>query len=348
MGGMEGEEYPQVAPRAMHGPHGHAEVETPFLGGRRRLSKQNERTAFSIDVRKGLRMTSRSSTQPGIDHPKDGLEAASYTDGYVEAGGLKLHYADFGTAGRPAMLCIHGGAANTHWFDYVAPGFRADYHVRALDLRGHGDSEWINPPDYSYERYAADIDEAVRKLDMRDFVLIGHSMGGMVSLVYAATYPERVKRLVVVDTTMHLSPDRIAAMRGAGNRDSSYATQEDLVKRYRLRPGNSLAPLAVQAHIARHSSRQFPDGSWRYKFDRNVYATREAQDGLPLWERIRIPSLLVKGGNSQRITSEIIAEVQQRAPQVEVVEVPDADHHITLDNPQGFVKEVQEFLAKHP
>ena len=294
-------------------------------------------------------MTPSTSADAGIAHPKDGLAPAPYTNGFVEAGGIKLHFVDFGTAGRPAMLCIHGGAANTHWFDYVAPDFRADHHVRALDLRGHGDSEWTDPPDYSYERYAADIEEAVDKLDMRDFVLIGHSMGGMVSLVYTATYPERVKRLIVVDTSMHLSPERITAMRGAGNREgSTFATQEDLVKKYRLRPGNSQAPLERQAHIARASSRQFPDGAWRYKFDRNVYATREARDGLPLWEKVRVPSLLVKGGLSQRLTPEIIAGVQKRAPQVELAEVPNADHHITIDNPKGFVKVVREFLAKHP
>jgi pimeloyl-ACP methyl ester carboxylesterase len=294
-------------------------------------------------------MTPRSNADAGIGHPKDELAAAPYTDGYVETDGLQLHFQDYGTSGLPPMLCIHGGAANGHWFDFVAPGLRADYHVRALDLRGHGDSEWIDPPAYSYERYAADIAEAVEKLDLRDFVLIGHSMGGMVSLVHAATYPGRVKRLVIVDTTMHLSPERIAAMRDAGNREgSSFATQEQLVARYRLRPGNSMAPLAVQQHIARSSSRQFSDGTWRYKFDRNVYATREAQDGLAYWEKIRIPSLLVKGGNSQRITPEIVADVQKRAPQVELAEVPNADHHVTLDNPTGFVQVVKEFLAKHP
>ncbi len=290
-------------------------------------------------------MTPRSNTDAGIGHPKDELEAAPCTDGYVEADGLKLHYLDYGTAGLPPMLCVHGGAANGHWFDFVAPGFRADYHVRALDLRGHGESEWIDPPDYSYDRYAADIAEAVEKLDLRDFVLIGHSMGGMVSLVYTATYPGRVKRLVIVDTTMHLSPDRIAAMRDAGNREgSSFATQEQLVARYRLRPGNSVAAPEVQRHIARNSSRRFPDGTWRYKFDRNVYATREARDGLTYWDQVRIPSLLVKGGNSPRITPEIVAEVQKRAPQVELAEVPNADHHITLDNPTGFVRAVKGFL----
>ena len=277
-------------------------------------------------------------------------QAARYTDRFVEAGGLKLHYQDFGkgheTGGRPVMLCLHGGAANGHWFDFVAAGFTPDFHVLALDQRGHGDSVWANPPAYSYYDYASDLDKAVAKLDLRDFVLVGHSMGGMVSLVYAATYPGRMKKLVIVDTSVRLSEERLAAMRDVGNRGgSSYATREDLVARYKLRPGNSHAPAEVVRHIAGFSARQFPDGSWRHKFDRRVYATRESLDGMPFWDRIRVPALLVKGGRSARITPEILAEVRTRAPQVELAEVSGADHHVTLDNPVGFVKAVQPFLA---
>src|SRR5689334_2836127 len=123
---------------------------------------------------------------------------ATSTSHFVEAGPLKLHYLDYGSAGQTPMLCVHGGAAHAHWFDFVAADFAAEHHVRALDLRGHGDSDWIDPPSYSYHDYAADIAKVVDKLDLRDFVLIGHSMGGLVSLIYAASFPGRVSRLIIV------------------------------------------------------------------------------------------------------------------------------------------------------
>jgi pimeloyl-ACP methyl ester carboxylesterase len=275
-----------------------------------------------------------------------GTQPAPYEDRYVEAGGLKLHYQDFGTAGKPVLVCVHGGAAHGHWFDFVASGFTPDHHVIALDQRGHGDSAWAEPPSYAYEDYAADLDKVAAKLDLRDFSLIGHSMGGMVALVYAATYPGRMKKLVIVDTSINLSEERLSAMRSVGERGgSSYATRDDLVARYKLRPGNSLAPQEVVRHIGGHSARQFPDG-WRHKFDRRVYAMRERMDGMPCWDNIKVPSLLVRGGRSQRITPEIYAAVKARAPQVELVTVADADHHVTLDNPQGFVEAVRPFLAK--
>jgi pimeloyl-ACP methyl ester carboxylesterase len=219
--------------------------------------------------------------------------------------------------------------------------------VLALDQRGHGDSAWSDPPAYSYHDYAADLDKVAAKLDLRDFALIGHSMGGMVALVYAATYPGRMKKLVIVDTSLNLSEERLSAMRDVGSRGgSSYATREDLIARYKLRPGNSLAPLDVQHYIGGQSARQFPDGSWRHKFDRGVYALREKMDGVPLWDRVKVPALLVRADRSQRITPEIYDAVKARAPQVELATVADSDHHVTLDNPTGFVEAVRPFLSK--
>ena len=245
------------------------------------------------------------------------------------------------------MVCLHGGAAHGHWFDYVAGGLSPDHHVIALDQRGHGDSGWVNPPAYSYHDYAADLDKVATKLDLRDFTLIGHSMGGMVAIVYAATYPGRMKRLIVVDTSINLSEERLSAMREVGNRGgSSYETQEALIARYKLRPGNSLAPLEIQHYIGGHSARQFPDGAWRHKFDRGVYAMRETRDGMPCWDKIKVPALLVRGDRSPRISPEIYAAVKARAPQVELAAVPDSDHHVTLDNPTGFVQAVRPFLDK--
>jgi pimeloyl-ACP methyl ester carboxylesterase len=293
-------------------------------------------------------MSSSANPGAGAAPVAKNLQPASYASRYVEAAGLKLHYLDYGTPGRPPMLCVHGGAAHAHWFDFVAPSLSADYHVRALDLRGHGDSQAAEPPSYRYQDYASDLAAAIEKLDLRDFVLVGHSMGGMVSLVYAAGYPGRVSRLIVADSTMHMGEDRVATLRDVGTRQGSvYATQEELVARYRLRPSGTLATPETVRYVAAHSSRQSADGTWRHKLDRNVYARRENIDGMPYWDKIRIPALIVKGDHSPRISPEIFAEVKARCPQVELAEVPQSDHHVTLDNPPGFVDAVRPFLSRH-
>lgn len=289
-----------------------------------------------------------AGSQPDASVRQDGgVQPAPSTHRFVQAGAVKLHYLDYGTENLPPMLCVHGSAANAHWFDFVAAQLSKEYHVIGLDLRGHGDSEPVEPPSYTYAAYASDIDQAVKALGLRDFVLVGHSMGGTVCLVYAATYPGRVKQFVVVDSTVNLSAERIGKMRSIGSGPGkSYASKEELVSRYKLRPGESLAKPEVVRHIASHSCEQAEDGTWRHKFDRAVYATREVFDGRPLWSEIKIPTLLVRGDRSGRITQEVYEDVKARCPQVELADVTHTDHHVTLDNPTGFLAAVEPFLAK--
>jgi pimeloyl-ACP methyl ester carboxylesterase len=290
---------------------------------------------------------SENNPSRGVERPEGGFQPAPYTSKFVEAGGLRLHYLDYGTAGRPAILCVHGGAAHAHWFDFFAPGFVTDFHVRALDLRGHGDSEWMNPPAYTYERYASDLAEVVEELDLRGFVLVGHSMGGLVSLLYVATHPGRTRALIIVDSTLRMTDDRASMLRDVGSRPGSiYATHDDFLRRYRLRPAGTTAAPEIIRHLAERGGRQLPDGSWTHKFDRNVYAQRNSFDGTPYWSQITIPTLLVKGGRSNRISQELFAEAQARCPSLELTEVPHSDHHVFLDNPPGFARVVKAFLAQ--
>ena len=274
------------------------------------------------------------------------LHAAEGTSHFAHVNGIRLHYLDYGVAGRRPMLCVHGAAAHAHWFDFVAPGLAEDHHVRSLDLRGHGDSDWAGQETYSFQTYASDLDALVRALDLRDFVLVGHSMGGMVSLLYAATYPGRVAQLVVVDSMMLMPMERIRQMREFGARPaSSYATREELMARYRLNPPEThIAAPEVIERMAFFSGRQGPDGRWQHKADRRVYANSQQLAGIPLWERIEIPALVIKGERSTRFGPQKMAEIRARAPQVQWAEVPASNHHVMLDNPQGFVDAVQRFL----
>jgi pimeloyl-ACP methyl ester carboxylesterase len=235
------------------------------------------------------------------------LTPAPYTDRYVEVAGLKLHLLDYGTAGKPQMLCMHGSAAHAHWFDFVAPGLTNDYHVLAPDQRGHGDSEWDRSmePEYNYDRYAADIHELTEKLDLRDFILIGHSMGGLVSTVYASTYPGRAKALIMIDSSLNMPSDRIATMNAVGSREgSSYASRSEFVASYKIRPSGSSATPDMVRHLAQHSGRAFDDGRWRNKVDRNVYARRVGKNLIPHWANIKIPALLMRGDRSSRVSPE--------------------------------------------
>ncbi len=157
-----------------------------------------------------------------------------------------------------------------------------------------------------------------------------------------------MRALVVVDSTLRMSEERAAVLREVGARPGSrYSTDEELVNRYRLRPGTSTAPSQIVRYLAQLGCRKLPDGSWTYKFDRNVYGQRTGLDGIPYLRNIAVPVLLVKGDRSNRITPEILAEVRAVCLHLEFAEVSNSDHHIFLDNPPGFERVVKEFLAKH-
>jgi len=275
-----------------------------------------------------------------------GITPATGASHFVAANGVRLHYLDYGTAGQRPMLCVHGGAAHAHWFDYVAPGFTPDHRVLSLDQRGHGDSTRGDPEAYSWKTFADDLNAFVEALDLKDFVLVGHSMGGMVSLVYAAAHPGRMARLVIIDTIQLMPMDRVLRMNEFGRKPArDYATQDELVARYRLEPAESqMAAPEVIERMAMHSGRQTPEGRWQHKADRAVYANFRQIAGVPLWEKVKVPALVIRGERSKRFTPEQFAEVRARAPQVQLTEVPASDHHITLDNPQGCIKAIREFL----
>src|SRR5262245_1237385 len=264
---------------------------------------------------------SRTSIDEGVKRPQGGFQPAPSASHFVDVDGSRLHYLDYGTAGRPSILCVHGGAAHGHWFDFFAPGFSTDFHVRALDFRGHGDSPWMNPPDYTYEAHAADLKGVAEQLDLRDFVLIGHSMGGLISLVYSATYPGRIRALIIVDSSIRMPEERVAMLRSVGNRPGSrYGSHEEFLARYRLRPEGTTAAPEIIRHLAERGGRQLPDGTWTHKFDRNVYAQRNNFDGIPHCRKITIPTLVVKGGRSPRVTPQLIAEAKVQCPTLELAE----------------------------
>ena len=286
----------------------------------------------------------------GQQSPGDIPQPAPARSCFVDIDGVRLHYLDYGVAQhggatRPTLLCVHGSAANAHWFDYVASGLRADYRLLSLDQRGHGDSTWAADADYSYARYALDLAAVIEHIGADDLVLVGHSMGGMVSLACAATAPPRVAKLVIVDSTMKLTAERVLAMRGIGERAGrSYDSQQAYVDNYRLRPAGARDVPSIIRHLAASGCREFDDGQWRNKFDRMVYASRVGIEGMPFWDKIKIPSLYIKGGLSDRLNDAIAAQIRARCAQIEFAEVPLANHHVTLDNPAGFNVALRQFL----
>src|SRR6266567_3256268 len=118
---------------------------------------------------------------------------------HVVARGFRLHYLDWGTAGKMPVVFLHGGGLTAHTWDVVCLALSDDYHCYALDQRGHGDSEWSPESDYSFDAHLRDLEAVVDHLRLTRLVLVGHSLGAFIAIRYASRHSERLAGLVVVD-----------------------------------------------------------------------------------------------------------------------------------------------------
>lgn len=120
-------------------------------------------------------------------------------DKTITVDGLQLHYLDWGTAGKPPMVLLHGLRGHAHSWDTFSATMCADYHVLAVDQRGRGDTDWAKDGVYTTEAYVADVLGFSEVLRLDPFILVGHSMGGRNGIAFSARYPEKVHTLILGD-----------------------------------------------------------------------------------------------------------------------------------------------------
>ena len=200
---------------------------------------------------------------------------------FYESQGLRLHYVDWGNEAAPPLVLVHGGLDHCRNWDAIARELQPHFHVVAPDLRGHGDSEWARGSSYSLADHVYDLSRLIRAAGLQDPALVGHSMGGMVSLAYAGTYPAQVSRLGILDgiflagsrrTPIHEQMSRwIDQLDRIGEREAStFRTIEEASQRLSTR--NKRLTSAQALHLARHGLRQHADGLYRWKFDHHLRA----------------------------------------------------------------------------
>ena len=260
--------------------------------------------------------------------------------------GLALHALEWGEPGRPALCFLHGGSAHAHWFDAVVPTFVDRYHVLSLDQRGHGASDWALAPAYATEDFAGDLLGVLDAMGWATITLIGHSMGGHNAMAFSAWHPERVERLVVVDSRPSIPADRLQNMHRRGDRGPMrHETLESALRSFRLLPRETAADPRLLEHLARQGIVQ-RDGRFVYRFDPACNGQRRPIDGWALLDRIAAPTLLVRGEHSPILPRDMAADMLARLPRARLVEIPGAYHHLVLDAPGAFATALDTFLRE--
>jgi pimeloyl-ACP methyl ester carboxylesterase len=276
---------------------------------------------------------------------------------------LRLHYVDWGNAGAPPMLLIHGGRDHCRNWDWVAEALRDDYHIIAPDLRGHGDSQWMIGGSYDSLDYVYDIAQLLHQTRLKPVTIIAHSMGGSIALLYAGIYPEHVCRLISIEG-MGPSPQMLerrhqngvqqrlqgwvdSLRRSAGRTPRRYASLEDALKR--MRDENPHLSEAQARHLTIHGSNQNEDGTYSWKFDNYIRASSPVylppDDVEALHANIACPTLLIVGAESWASDPESDGRAR-RFRDVRVVRVPRAGHWVHHDQLDVFLGEVRRFLAE--
>ncbi len=273
------------------------------------------------------------------------MAPAVFTSCHVEIGGLRFHYTDWGGDGPPLVM-LHGLSGHARTWDYTAAPLSGAYRVLALDQRGHGDTDWA--PKYGFAPMAQDLLGFLDALDLREVTLMGLSMGGIVSFVFAAADPERVRRLVVLD----IGPEIAAA--GATNVASVLAAKDTFSSEdeafAQARASNPRPTDDRLRHRVSHNLLMLPDGTLTFKYDEALRDPRNLFDltveqRWEAWRAVRCSVLLVRGDDSDVLATETAQRMLADNPNASMASVPDCGHSITLDNPDGMLEVVSPWLT---
>jgi pimeloyl-ACP methyl ester carboxylesterase len=250
--------------------------------------------------------------------------------------------------GSPDIVFLHGGAQNAHTWDTVA--LALDRPMVCLDLPGHGHSGWWDAHDYSPTSMAPEVAVAIRQLAPAAAMVVGMSLGGLTALCLAASYPELVPRLVVIDVTPgtdHAKAEPIVAFVSG---PETFATFEEILART-----IEFNPTRSESSLRRgvlHNARPQPDGTWVWRYDRVRSWRMDAEDAATpdfsgLWsavDAVKAPLLFVRGGVSGVVGDEDVAELVRRQPSCRVIVVEGAGHSIQGDRPVELAGLLSEFL----
>ena len=267
-------------------------------------------------------------------------------DGYFQSGNLRIHYLDWGNESATPFVLIHHNQSNAHTWDFFAQRIRDRYRVLAMDMRGHGDSDWAGEGNYTTEHHASDVIALIRHLGLSKVILLGGSTGGRVALVTASTIGDQAAALIMEDVGA-VRPPSIAqgfADRVVGG-DPEFDTVNDCARVYQAQ--HRRTPFPVFQHLARYGTKPLPNGKFGLKRDIRIQKDFIA---LELWryvEALKAPLLLMSGSLSEVVGEDQKMRFREIRPDTEIVVVEDAGHLIVHDQPEAFDANVLGFLSRH-
>jgi pimeloyl-ACP methyl ester carboxylesterase len=265
-------------------------------------------------------------------------------DRFVNVHGLRLHYLDWGSDGKQPLILLHGIGRVAHTFDHLAGHFAPNYHVLAVDMRGHGDSGWDASGAYLVEDYVKDIEGLAEQLQLKNVVIWGNSTGGRVAQVFAGMHPELVAAVISED----VGPERPREIADSGTRRlqqedaRGWASEDELLAE--LKTGNARTPEDILRAYVTYGSKRRADGRVIWKRDPKI-----ANGFVPteLWKYVReikAPIIYILGGRSTIVPTATQQELKKTLPQAQIETLPGLGHYPSEENMKDFLAIVDKFL----
>ena len=250
---------------------------------------------------------------------------------------LRLSFVDFEGDEKPILLCLHGHFGNARTFSKVAEALK-DWHVYALDQRGHGWSDHADSSHYKREDYIQDIEQFVSQvIDNKPMVILGHSLGGVNAYQFAAKHKDNVSALIIEDIGTEVNDDLSFAQSFIDTASTLEALSENL-KNFGINDSRYFLESAFET-----------DTGWHFRFDKNnLPISQESLNGI-WWDDFLTtdcPTILLHGRHSNVVSMEQIEWMVDKRINTTYHVFENSGHAIHYDEPEQFIKIVSNFLKK--
>jgi pimeloyl-ACP methyl ester carboxylesterase len=262
----------------------------------------------------------------------------------------RVVYHQWGDEANPrVVICVHGLGRNGRDFDVLAEALAPSHRVLAVDMPGRGESDWLaDPNDYVFPTYLTTLTALIARSSADTVDWIGTSMGGLLGIATAALAGSPIVRLVVNDVGPAIEPAALQRIGGYIGQDPTFGSYGEIESYIRIisAPFGDLTD-AQWAHITRTNVRERPDGRWGLAYDPGIAVPFKAspapQDLWGLWDAIRCPTLVLRGAESDLLSSATAAEMAMRGPKPAVIEFAGIGHAPMLLAPEQ-IEPVLRFL----
>ncbi|HEX3864610.1 MAG TPA: alpha/beta hydrolase [Stellaceae bacterium] len=271
-------------------------------------------------------------------------------------GFLNLAYGEWqGPPGAPTVLCVHGLTRNSRDFDFLAEALSARFRVICPDMPGRGRSDWLDDSaDYSFPFYLAVIGALFARLDVASLSWVGTSMGGLIGMLVACLPQAPIDRLVLNDIGPVVAREGLQRIGDVVGRDPAFSNRQEMEVHLRevCAPFGRLTD-AQWSHLAEHAGRTRSDGRLGLAYDPKIGdAFRASTPGaalqdLDFWEfydRIRCPTLVLRGAQSDVLRATDAAVMSGRGPYAQIVEFQGVGHAPAL-MADDQIAAIRDFLA---